>query len=248
MNDGSPGWLELAHALPLVVLIVAGRPLSAMANGVNSPPRPSARNAEAVLSVAQDRAGLPDLEIGALASGPYSRMYMLYERTIFRVDVLTVEIRVGDESRHTLQSLVGRAGGANRLADEIAATVMDAQQVLVTIEFQRNVSFDRWLEGVRENLGHARDSDIIDERTYDRVSKGLPEWFRTVTERGFRTRDRIVYRGYPDRMRTLLVSAAGEIFVDQVDTGAGPRRTMLAGYLAPGTDFRGPLVKSLLAR
>jgi hypothetical protein len=191
---------------------------------------------------------LPDLDTGALASGPYSRMRMLLEKTIFQVDVLTVDVRVGEETRRRLEQLAKSAPGAGLPAQQMAAAIVDADQVLVTLEFERNVSFNRWLQGVRESLQKARDSGLIQEETFQHVSSSLPEWFRPMVERGWATGDRIIYRGYPDRMHTLVVTAAGDVVVDHTDEGSTPRRAMLAGYFAPGTDFREPLIESLSPR
>jgi hypothetical protein len=188
---------------------------------------------------------LPDLDTEALANGPYSRMRMLLEKTIFRIDVLTVDVRVGEQTRRRLEELSGSAAGAGLPVQQMAATIVEADQVLVTLEFERNVSFDRWLQGVRESLQKARDSRLIQEETFQNVRTSLPEWFGPLVERGFATGDRIVYRGYPDRMHTLVVTAAGDVIVDHTDEGSTPRRAMLAGYFAPGTDFREPLLESL---
>ena len=197
---------------------------------------------------AQAPSGLPDLATAALASGPYSHMHMLLEKTILGIDVLTVDVRLGEQTRRQVEQIVSGASGPSPREQEIVAAVLDADQVLVTLEFKRNVSFNLWLRGVRDSLQRARDAQLIEPQTFRSVSEGLPAWFRAKAERGFATGDRIIYRGYPDRMHTLVVSAAGDVIVDRLDEGVTGRRAMLAGYFAPGTDFRKPLVASLLAR
>jgi hypothetical protein len=107
------------------------------------------------------------------------------------------------------------------------------------------VPLHRWVDGVRENLERAWRAGLIAQDNYERVSRNLPIWFHVIAERGFRNRDALLYRVYPDRLRTVLVSAAGEVFVDQTDAGAAPRRALMAGYFAPGSDIREPLVRSL---
>ena len=184
--------------------------------------------------LAQRPAALPDLQTASLAQGPYARLHMLLEKTFLRVDVLTVDIQVGEPTRQRLQQL---AGGTRRLQDveeQIALAVLDADQVLVTLEFERGVDFDRWLEEVRKSLQTAHKAGLVPESMLREVSSGLPEWFKPMTARGWANGDRIVYRGYPDRMRTFVISASGEILVDRTDQGAASRRTMLAGYFAPG--------------
>ena len=126
------------------------------------------------------------------------------------------------------------------------AITVHADEVFIRLEFKRDVSLNRWAAAVRTSLEKAWRAGIIDEDNYQHVSRNLPVWFRGVAERGFRNGDQILYRGYPDRLRTVLVSADGEVLLDQTDAGTAPRVALLGGYFAPGTDFREPLVRSLL--
>lgn len=194
---------------------------------------------------AQVPATAPDLDVGALASGPYSRMHMRLEKTIFSVDVLRVEMRFDRQTQQRLQRLASGRRFSESLVVPIADAAISADQVFVDLAFERHVSLERWVEGVRDSLEMARRSGLIPEETRRHVSDNLPGWFQAVATRGFEKGDHILYRGYPDRMRTVLVSSQGAILVDQTDRGASPRRALLAGYFAPGTDFRTPLVQSL---
>lgn len=192
--------------------------------------------------------GAPDLDLGSLASGPFSRMHMLLEKTVFRVDVLTLEVRFGQETARRLEETARGKQLSAAIADRIAEAAVDADEAYVDLEFLRGVSLDRWVQGVRESLTLGRRAGLIDEKTLLHVHRRLPEWFAVVAERGFRKGDQILYRAYPDRMRTVLISNDGRVLLDQVDKGASPGRAMLAGYFAPGTDFREPLIGSLFER
>jgi hypothetical protein len=197
--------------------------------------------------VAQGPDPLASLDAAALGTGPYGCMHMLLERTIFRVDVLTVDVRVDEETRRELDRIARTASRLDERAAAIANVVVDARQVLVTLEFKRRVSFNAWLGGARDNLQKALRANLIEDETFRYVSDGLPQWFDAIASRGFDSGDRIIYRGYPTSLRTLAVSADGEILVDQTADGPTPHRTMLAGYFAPGTEFREALVESLSA-
>lgn len=188
----------------------------------------------------------PDMERDALATGAFSRMHMLYERTIFNIDVLTVDMQFDEPSQRAFREAAAGRGYSDELAERVATIALDATNVFLAVEFRRDVSLDRWVSGVRENLRMAHQWGVIDVETYRHVSEQLPRWFRSIADRGFREGDRILYRAYPDRLRTVLVGVDGRIFVDQTDRGAGPRRALLGGYFAPGSDFREPLVRSLL--
>lgn len=199
----------------------------------------------AFLALGQASSGAPDLELATLASGPYSSMHMLLEKTFFRVDVLTLEVRFGTGTQQQMEKLARGQQFSAAVAARIAEAAIGAEEAYVKLEFLRDVSLDRWVQGVRESLTLGRQAGIIDEETYRHVYRSLPEWFRVVAERGFQKGDQILYRAYPDRMRTVLLSKDGRVLLDQTDKGASPGRAMLAGYFAPGTDFREPLVRSL---
>ena len=188
----------------------------------------------------------PDLQLNGLATGPYSRMHMLLEKTFLAVDVLTVEIRFGQRTQQQFQGIVERGGTSQALISRLADAAVQANDVFIALEFKRDVSLDRWVEAVRDSLGKARRAGIIDEATFHHVSDNLPVWFHGIAERGFRDGDRILYRAYSDSLRTVLVTADGHVLLDQTDRGTAPRLALLGGYFAPGTQFREPLIESLL--
>ncbi len=190
--------------------------------------------------------GAPPMEVDALAAGPYSTARMLLEKTVFGFDVLTVEVRFDSATQERIRKAAGSKPVSADLIDQVALAAVDASDVFARLEFLRNVSLDRWVEGASDGLRKGWQAGIIDEETYRYVAGNLAHWFRGISERGFRRGDQVLYRGYPDRLRTVLVSNSGEVLLDQTDQGASHRRALLAGYFAPGTDFREPLVRSLL--
>ncbi len=199
-----------------------------------------------LLLAAQLPSGVPGLETAELARGPYSRMHTLLEKTIFGVDVVSLEVRVDRPTQERFAQIARGQAYSGALAGRIVEAALDSADVFAALEFQRSVSLDRWVSEVRGSLEKASRSGLIEQSHARQVGDGLPVWFGMVADRGFRSGDRILYRGYPDRLRTVLVSSAGDVLLDQTDRGAWPRRTLLAGYFAPGTDFREPLVRSLL--
>lgn len=200
----------------------------------------------ALLASIQLPPGAPGMEVDALASGPHSTARMLLEKTIFGFDVLTVEVRFDSATQERIRKIAGSKPGPRDLVDQVALAAVDARDVFARLEFLRNVSLDRWVEGASDGLRKGWQAGIIEEETYRNVAGNLSYWFRAISARGFRRGDQILYRGYPGRLRTVLVSNSGEVLLDQTDEGASHRRALLAGYFAPGTDFREPLVRSLL--
>lgn len=199
----------------------------------------------AVLIKCAAAADLPSLDDADLARGPYSHMHTLLEKTIFQIDVATIDIRFGERTRDRLAALARGRSYSEDLADAVTEVVIGADHAVAQIEFERYVSLGRWIKEVRNNLKLAFAAGLIDEESYSRVSHGLPGWFSVIEQRGFREGDRILYRVRPASLRTVVASAAADVLLDVTHQGEGPPRTLLAGYLAPGVELREPLIRSL---
>lgn len=185
------------------------------------------------------------IDTTSLAEGPYATMHTLFEKTIFKVDVLTLDLRFGPEVARQLEGLVRTRAQSSGLADSIASVAVAARDAWARIEFQRDVSLGQFLDGVRENLGRAREAGFITPETYEMVSDGLPRWFAVLEERGIRDGDEILYRIRGDTLRTVFRGADGRILVDQTDAGPERRLAVLGSYFAPKSDFRKGLIRSL---
>jgi hypothetical protein len=177
--------------------------------------------------------------------GRYSSMHMLLEKTILKVDVLTVDVRLGKSVQARMAEVVSGKKPSPGLYANIAKVAIAADDALVQLKFLRDVSLDKWIDVVRENLQQARDAGLISAKLQQQVSNGLPKWFAALQERGYLKGDRLFYRVHADSVRTVVVSAKGEMLVDRVDKGKDEARVVMASYFAPGSDFRELLVRSL---
>jgi len=196
-----------------------------------------------VPAAAQSTAQLP-MDTASLSSGAQCCMQMLLEKTIFKVDVLTLEIRFGQEDQLEISRLVsGR--NYSRSADSVADIAVNSRDAFARIEFLRDVSLSQFVDGVREDLGHARDAGIIGRSDYEMISQNIPRWFSFLEERGIRRGDRILYRIKGDTLRTQYIGVDGGLALDQTDVGAERRLAVLGSYLAPKSSFRRGLIESL---
>ena len=188
--------------------------------------------------------GIPTLE--SLPERARSTMSMRLEKTIFRVDVLRLRLRVDPATAADLDSLV--SGGEEydgALAPEIAERALRADEAVAEIEFLRDVGLDRFLEGVRADMRKAVEAGWLEPGGYRAVSEGLPGWFVFLRERGIRDGDRISYRVRGDTLRTVYADPAGDVLLDQTDVGRQNVLALLGAYLAPGSSFREGLIRSL---
>lgn len=198
------------------------------------PKSPVPASAEAAIPM--DTAGL---------GGRFGTMRMLYERTIFAVDVLWLTVKLGPEDARRIEALAQGNDYSKSLADSVARVAINSRNAFVRTDFQREASQDQFFDGVRDNLEDAVEAGIIEEATYDMISENLPVWYDFLEERGIHDGDQILYRVLGDTLRTQFVSRDGEILRDQTDVGPERRLALLGSYYAKGSDFREKLLRSL---
>lgn len=187
----------------------------------------------------------PALDTTSLASGRYASMRTLLEKTIFRVDVLTLDLRFDHETAQRVESLARGRRHSQALADSIADVALHSQDAFAQIEFQRDVSLRQFVDGIRENMRRAQKTGIISRQAYDAISEGLPRWFAFLEKRRIQKGDRVLYRIRGDTLRTIFQAGDGALLLDQTDVGPERRLAVLGSYFAPKSDFRDGLVKSL---
>ncbi len=188
---------------------------------------------------------LPSVEARDLGQGRYAYMHMLFQKTILRINVATIEVRVDKPAEARLAALAQGQKYSDALAQRLAGVAIGAQRAVVEMKFKRDVGLSRWIGVVRDNLEEARQAGLISSDLERRVGQGLPQWFAPLKERGYLKGDRLIYAVEPDSLRTVVVSMAGQVFVDRMEKEEGTRKVVLASYFAPGSEFRDPLLKSL---
>lgn len=199
--------------------------------------------AHAALQEAAD--SLPSLARDSLPPGPYSSMRTLLEKTIFQVDVLTLDVRLGAEDSRRIEELIAGVDYSDRLADSVAAVAIHSQDAWARIRFERNVSLDRFLDGIDDNLKEARDAGVISEADYRMISDSMPVWYSFLAERGILDGDRMYYRIRGDTLRTQFLGVDGERLLDHVDVGPERRLAVLGSYFVDGSEFREGLLRGL---
>lgn len=201
-----------------------------------------------VVGMAAAGGNIPSLQAKELARGPFASMHMLLEKTFLKVDVATIDIRFDKPSQAKFNAIAGGKSYSKALASELAKVAIAADNAVVQLKFKRDVSLDQWIDSVRESLEKAARAGLISGDLRQRVSSGLPTWFAAIKDRGFEEGDRVMYGVQPDALRTVMITHDGKVLVNRTDKGADKRRLVMATYFAPDTDYREPLLKSLLKR
>jgi hypothetical protein len=189
--------------------------------------------------------GVPSLGDSDLGKGAFSKMHMLLEKTVLKVDVATIDVRVDPKTETKLAELSKGKPYSSGLEKELANATLAAEGAVIQLKFVRDVSLDQWIDGVRESLEKAQEAGMIDGGLRAKVSSGLPEWFKALKDSGFHDGDRVLYKITPGQLRTVAVLKDGRVAVDRNDTGTEKTKLVLASYFAPGTDYRELLLRSL---
>jgi hypothetical protein len=183
-----------------------------------------------------------------LGHGRYAQMHMVVHKTVFRLDVVSVDLWFSTGTRDRLATLAEGHGYSELLAGRVTQAVLEADEAFVRLRFERDVDYERCLDELKGGLQSAYQAGLMQAAEYRSGVAWLSRVFSAVAQRGFRRRDQIVWRADPKSLDVALVSGEGKPLLSQVVQGDKPSRTLLAGYFVPGSSTRELLVRSLLAQ
>ena len=192
---------------------------------------------------------LVPIDTSGLADGRYASMEMLYERSFLRVDVMRLSLRFGRETADRLETfLVSRndGGSGTDAQDTVADIALEAQDAIVHGVFLRSVSLPQFLKGLLSNLERARDAGVVSDEEFRAIEADVRVQYLPLEVRGLRPGDGMWYRIRGDSLHVVTQGANGEVLIEERAVGSERRRAVLGGYLAPGSDFRKGLTRSLL--
>jgi hypothetical protein len=226
-GEGSAGRRAARRHVLLAVLLAF-----AMALGIRSP-------------VARADAAAP--AASPLAEGPFSVLQAVLRKSLFKVEVARVQIRVDQPTQRKIASIASGRQRTDALVDGVVRAVMDSAEVLVSSELRRDVPLEKYSASIYADLGTARQAGLVSEEAYWSLTQQLPGWFRTLAKRGPRKGDRLLCRVRPGSMHLTYSTSDSKTLIDRtLPSEFG--RAVLASYLAPESTFRKDLVGSLFSR
>lgn len=185
------------------------------------------------------------VDTAGLADGPFATMAMRYERTIFNVDVLQLEVGFDTETAQTFSALIRGQRYDDALAQQVVDAALVAPDVMVRTQFLRDVSLDQFLGGMRDNLRNARENGYLTEDEERLIARETTAGYAALEGRGIRKDEVMWYRIRGDTLHVAFVGLDGEVLVEDRPVGPERRMAVLGGYLAKGSDFREELIRSL---
>ena len=189
---------------------------------------------------------LPSLDGPELGQGPYSAMHMRLQKTILNVNVADIDVKFDKATQAKLAELARGKPYSEGLAHQLSLLTLDAKSAVFQMKFLRDIPLNRWIGVVKDSLDQAKAAGLITASMEDTVMKGLPEWFGALKDRGYEKGDKLMYAITPDGVRSVVASAGGKVFVDRFDKGHDGRRVVISSYFAPKSEFREPLLRSLV--
>lgn len=180
-----------------------------------------------------------------LGTNPWARMGTVLEKTIFRIDVLRIRLCFDQETADELERIASSGTMDEELGDSIARTALQGALASAQVEFLRDVSLERFLEGVDDEQKRAVSSGFLSDSTRRAIRSSLPRWFAFLQQRGIRKGDRILYRLEPQAIRSRFIGHDGVLLMDRTDSGRLRRNSVLATWLGRGSSVRQGLLRSL---
>ena len=187
----------------------------------------------------------PDQHTSPLGDGRYAVMEMLLEKTIFKVDVLRLEVRFDTATARRLESLVRSASRRDEVEDSVAIAAVAAPHAMARVTFQRNISLKQFLDGAEDDMQRAVDAGWLSEEDFRDINGWMPRWYSFLAEDGIRDGDAITYRLSGDTLRVVYRTSAGDVPFDEIMVGRRNRYSVLGAYFAPKSSFRKKLLRSL---
>ncbi len=190
-----------------------------------------------------------DLNTDTLATGPYSRMSTRFRKSFFMfgVEIVDVRIRFGMQTADRLEAAARSNGSGNRTVDRLAEIALRSEDALVEIHFLRPVNLGLFLGELKRNSRAVYECGLIDLDLYQEIASSLTSWYSFLNGRGVRANDRMIYRIEGEGFRVVYQSGDARVLFDRCYEGPKRRLAILGAYFHSGSEFRNPLIRSVLA-
>ena len=180
-----------------------------------------------------------------LGEGAGGRLSMLFEVTMFGIDVADVDAYIAPDDAAAIAAIADADDFDDDTRERVAALLLEADPCVVSMRFLRDAGWDRFMSGTKKNLESAVKDGMISEQEFEAIWQQFAEDFAGLDERGVKKGDAIFYRIDEDRVQTVYFAASGEVLVHLSREGPERARATRGAYFGPNSDFSEKLIKSL---
>jgi len=165
---------------------------------------------------------------------------------MFGIEIMEIRIRFGATTAERLQAAARTNGSGLRTVDRLADVALQSQDALVELHFLKPVNLGLFLGELKRNSRAVYECGLIDLDLYQEIVTSLPSWYSFLNGRGVRARDRMIYRIQGEGFRAVYQSGDSRVLFDRCYEGPQRRLSILGAYFRPGSEFRNPLIRSVL--
>lgn len=187
----------------------------------------------------------PFVEVG-IETGRTFQLDALLEVTVFRIDVLTLEVRLPFELLPDAVRTAGPESPREAVGDSLARLVLASDRLWARQELQRDVSMDRLTSGILDTVERAVRAGWVSAAYHDSLEQELPMLFSFLEDDGARRGDQIFFEVRGDTVRTVYRAIDGSVRMDRTTGAPEARAASIPAFFAPGTRFREDLLDSLV--
>lgn len=213
------------------------------------------RAAAALAALALTGSALP---LAAAAQDCCRVLEMKLEKTIAKVDVLTLEYVADDVTAATAEALIGLAVEEGRASGDkldqkslkraVAAAYLDGTSATASFTFLRDIGGDRFLDGQRESIETLGKKGILTEAETEAMVEDRLAQFKVLLDRGLLDGDLLQVTMSGDTVTARFIAVGNDTLVNSTRVGPERRRAYLGSYFGPDNDFRDKLVKDALVQ
>lgn len=196
-----------------------------------------------VSSLAVAGPGLADAMSQELARSPACcrELHYLYEASIFKIDAMRLQVRVGQATAVAVAALVRATKRSSTLEQEVARRYLAAGDATFDMEFLVGVSGATFVSNTVKAIRELGRDGTLSEAEADRFSREARDRFDFLHAARVRPGDRLQYQVVADTVTTTYRRGETVLKLDR-QADARARDVILATYFAPSSDFRRGLV------
>jgi hypothetical protein len=190
-------------------------------------------------------AGTLDELSRGVGEGRDSIMRTKFEVTFMKIDVADIEVRLTSRTAAGLAKHLEGEKPSDDVIAAIAEEVLEADTLMIRMNYLRDGDFDKLRRGFQRNLEDALKSDSIDEPEFETMWTELQQELSPLEGRGVKKGEDLVFRVEGTAMWIVILAVEGETLLSIARNGSEWARGVKGSFLGRESRFHKGLVRSL---